>query len=302
MRKSALAAGSAALAIALAGCGDDGNDNGGTSGDTPQSLFEDTEQLAYESSESTDDAETAKFSMKMEGGAQPVEGEGEGRFNGEDSAMSMTMTAMGQETEMRIIDETYYMKLPEHAQQMMSDGKPWVEMSFDDDEMSEMMNQSLEQSMQSSDPTKLLETLQNGGKITKKERTDDGSHYWVDVEPLEMMKETYSSEFFEEMPGDIEEQLEGTTIPTQIWLNNDLLPTKITMDMSDMMSALQQGMGDELQGQDGEQLQQAMPDKMVMKYYDWGDPVDVEKPPEDQVGEFEMPDMGDMNGSPDMPN
>src|SRR5699024_1037879 len=105
MRKSALAAGGAALAIALAGCGGGGSGSGsgatgGNGGSTnDKELFADTKELAYESSQSTEDAQTAKYSMKMDAGQQTLKGQVEGRFAGEDSAMAMNMTiAQGMET------------------------------------------------------------------------------------------------------------------------------------------------------------------------------------------------------------
>src|SRR5699024_3672694 len=163
MRKSALAAGGAALAIALAGCGGSGSPtSGGDGGSTnDKELFADTKELAYESSQSTEDAQTAKFSMKMDAGQQTLKGQGEGRFAGEDSAMAMNMTiAQGMETKVRVVDGTYYIKLPERARKMMGNGKPWVKLSFDgDSKLGKMMSKSLKQRVSSSDPTKLLEML-----------------------------------------------------------------------------------------------------------------------------------------------
>src|SRR5699024_513928 len=251
--------------------------------------------LAYESSQSTEDARTAKFSMKMDAGQQTIKGKGEGRYAGEDTAMAMSMTmAQGFEMKVRVIDDTYYMQLPERLQKQMGNGKPWVKLSLDgDSKFGQMIGKSLKQSVNSSDPTKMLETLQKGGEITKKEATSDGSHYWVDVDVTAMMKQTQSSEVMKQLPGKFEKKLDGVTLPTRIWMNDDLLPTKITMEMSEMGKAMQQGK----QGKPSVTM-----GTMVMKYYDWGDPVDIQKPPKDKVGTFEMPDLGGMGGTQTMPN
>lgn len=292
MRKSVLTAGGAALAIALAGCGDGGSsDSGSSDGDKnsgkPQSLFGNTNQLAKQASESTEDVETAKMSLQVKGGQQSIQGKGEARFAGDDTAMSMTMSMQGQDMEMRFVDKTYYFQLPKQARKQMGVDKPWAKLSLDDDnEMSQMLNQMMEQSMNNSDPTKMMETLKDGGKITKKESTENGSHYWLDVDPIKMIEQTYP-DMADEMPDKAKKQLADGTIPMQVWLNDDSLPTKISMDMSDLNSM---GQG---QGQDGQE-QQAAPSKIVVKYHDWGEPVDVEKPPKDQVGKFEMPDAADM--------
>lgn len=303
MRKSALAAGGAALAIALAGCGnggdtgnsgDTGNDGDNSSDGAAQSLFSNTKDLAKKASTSTDDVETAKFSINVDLGEESIKGNGEGRFAGKDTAMALTMDMQGQERQTRMVDQDYYLKLPKQSRQQMGDGKPWVKMSSDgDNPLSQLMGQSFEQASNQADPTKLMDTMKQGGEITKKERTDDGSHYWVDVDPLEMMKQTYSSEMMEQMPDTLEKQLKDTTVPTQIWLNEDMLPTKITMDMAKLTEAMGQGQG-------GQGQQAGVPGKVVVKYHDWGEPVHIEKPPEDQVGEFEMPDIDDMKK--DMPN
>lgn len=290
MRRSVLTAGGAALAIALAGCGDGASSGDGDSSGNSQSVFGNTKQLAKQASESTEDVKTAKVSVQAKGGALPVEGNGEARFAGDDTAMSMNMSIQGQDMKMRIVDENYYFQFPKQARKQMGIDKPWAKLALDDDNpMSKMLSQMMDQNINSSDPTKMMDTLKDGGKITKKESTENGSHYWIDVDPIKMIEQTYP-DMADKMPKKAKKKLGDGTIPMQLWLNDDSLPTKITMDMKKLNS-----MG---QGQGG-QGQQAAPGKLVVKYDDWGEPVDIQKPSKDQVGEFKMPDMP---STEDMPN
>lgn len=285
MRRSALAAGGAALAIALAGCGSSGGGGDGTVAGQAQPLFGNTQKLVQVASSSASKLKTTKVTMDLKGSSKSMHAQGRMRFAGENTAMAMTMQAAGQKMQFRFIDKTIYFKVPQQMRSMMSTDKPWLKIPLDGDgKMAQMLGSTFEKSMQQADPTKILQRVDKAGRITKKERTANGSHYWVEINLMKSMKVS-NPKMLQQMPEQMKSQLKGTTMPAQIWLNKDSLPTKITMDMSKMAQAMSQT-------QSGQTA--AMNGKLVMKYHDWGAPVEVKAPPKSKVGTFEMPDIGSM--------
>jgi hypothetical protein len=275
MRKAALAAGGMALVLALSGCG--GESDGNASPQAP--LFSSAQELVRVASSKTEQVQTAKFTYEMSVLGQQMTGSGEGRFAGADTAMSMQMDMMGMAMEMRMLDNVFYMKMPEQLAQSMggqSPNKPWMKMSAGDNPA---MAQAFEQAEQS-DPRKTLELIEQAGAITKSERTQlggqDVTHYWAELDFAKMADQAPGG-----VPAEMADQLKGvdTRIPVELWLNSDQLPVKMTMDMSAVMQAVAQQAGGAPAGQD-------MGGKISMEYTDWGAPVNVQAPPADQVADF----------------
>ncbi|RZQ60718.1 hypothetical protein [Amycolatopsis suaedae] len=296
MRKTAAAVAGLALALVLGACGDKPADNGaapapGDSGGL-NALFGDAQELVRAASFKADTAKTAKFTMEMTAEGQNVTAKGEGRFDGPNTAMSMTMSMPGapDAMEMRTIGTDVYMKMPEGQGAALGTDKPWIKLSLGgDDPISKTFGAIMTKSTEQSDPRRSLEMIQKAGKITKSEQTQlDGQpadHYWVDldlVKMVDMMLEGMPAE----VAGKAKESMQGKSvvIPMELWLNAEKLPVQVTMDMGAVSQAIAESGGAPASAPGN-----AAEGKVTMKYTDWGAPVTVEAPPADQVGEIKIP-------------
>ncbi|CAM2930109.1 hypothetical protein SAXI111661_09010 [Saccharomonospora xinjiangensis] len=264
MRTSVLAAGGVALALALSACGGEtsgtGLPGGNGSGDAGSTQFSDLSSLIASAQEQTNKSQSSKFSMEMEASGMKIQAEGQGRYAGQDTAMSMTMDMQGMSFDVIFVDNTMYMKMPEGMNADPS--KPWVKMTSED--AAAMGGQSFDQMTEQNDPTKVLEQLeQAGGEIKNTKETEvngqQATQYTVEVD----LSKAGALLGDESTAGSIPE---GTIIPVELYLNGDNLPVRVEMDM--------------------QSLAQAGGAKIVMNYSDWGTPVDITAPPADQVGEM----------------
>jgi hypothetical protein len=277
MKKASLAAGAVALVMALSACGGGastpGNAKALSDDTTLGSPFGDASALAIAASNGTQKAKSSKFTMEMNGGGQSVKGQGQARFDGNNTAMAMTMDVQGQQMEIRLLEKTLYIKVPEAQRSALGTDKPWVKIvPGGTDPMSKAIGGSFDQMTQQSDPSKMLEQISKAGKITKSEQTQlDGqpaNHYTIDIELAKLADQMPGG-----LPQEAKAQLQGKDIhfPMDVWVNSDQLPLQIVMDMSSMMQALGAPAS-------------AGSMKVTAKYTDWGAPVDVQAPPADQVG------------------
>ena len=290
MRKTttfAVAAG-AALALVLTGCGS--STETGTAAPAGQeakdggsgglaSPFSDALKLADASKQGTEKAKSAKMSMDMAGQGKA---EGSMRFDGENSAMTMTMDTPQGSTEMRYIDKTLYMKVPAAQAKQFGSDKPWLKISPDaSDPLSQSFSKAMAQSTQQSDPTQILDQVSKTGQIVGADQVDlNGekvNHYKVELDVSKSI-ETYAKGMPAEVQSQMKKMLEGKNIkiPAEIWIDKDQLPVQITMDQSEMMK--------QIGGAAGQNAGAA--GKITVKYTDWGKPVDVTAPPADQVTDF----------------
>lgn len=277
MGRTALAAGGAALAIALAGCSGGSGSGGNTIAGDPQPLFGNTQELVDAASAEASAAKTTHMTMNMNFAGKVIKAEGDARFAGKDSAMALTMRVMGKSVEMRFIDQTIYVKKPG-----ASSGKPWIKQPMNGTGM-------LGQFGKRADPTQLLKRIQQAGTITKSEKTQlNGqpvSHYWI---KLDFTKMANMSPMAKQLPPQMMNNLKDVTLPMQLWLNAERLPVKVTMDLSAMMQKMIQSMKAQLPegansgmlDQMGERFKNM---KVTVTYQDWGKPVTITAPPADKV-------------------
>lgn len=293
MRKALIAAGALALALTVGACGDEkkGTPLGGDKGtvevpNTGGGLFNDAQSLVDAAKEGTAKAKTSKFTMDMNMGSMvSMKAEGQAEYAGADTKMAMTMNmdmsgvpgaggqAGGMAIEMIMIDRKIYIKMP--AGMGGDAGKPWMAMSLDDLSSG---GAGMGQSFEMSDPSKTLEMIQENGKIKNVTQTTiDGQPATTYEVELDFKK--LAEKMGQTLPGDIKID----AIPMKVSLNSDNLPVQIEMDMGAMMKQI------------GEQTGQTMPGmedaKMVAKYTNWGEPVNIQAPPPDQVNEGGIPGM-----------
>ncbi|HKS44772.1 MAG TPA: hypothetical protein VJT49_06570 [Amycolatopsis sp.] len=279
MKKSALLAGGLALVITVGGCGartENGQATGPNGQTSSASLFGDAQELVRAATSKTEQARSSKISMVETVGGQRITAEGQGRYDGANTAMDITMNALGQTEEIRLVDRTMYIKLPESVRAQVTGGKPWGKISTDG-ALGKQFSDLLDRAQQN-DPSKTLERIQQAGTITKSEKTTlDGqpvSHYWIDLDFAKAAKNLGASGLSDAQLRQITSKVKS--VPLELWLNADQLPVQLTEDLGAVMKAV----GAPANAQDVQ---------MTIKYSDWGTPVEVQAPPADQVKEIKLP-------------
>lgn len=283
MRKTALVAGGAAVAIGLAGCG-------GAAGTT---TFDSAQALVRTVSDQTSAAQTAAIGMQISFGDMRLTGQGAARFAGPDTALRMTMHVMGKTTQVRVVDQVVYLKLPEGVPSPVPSGASWLKIGAQMPGMSELFADL----GQRADPSRVLRRIKEAGTITRTERTELGgqpvTHYWIQLD-LGKLAGMYPALMAERMPEGMLRALRGQTLPMQLWLNSEQLPRKVTVDMSEMMQALfrsiRQQEGSPLAGMVDEFQRMFSDLSVTVTYSDWGEPVHISAPPADEVAPAPFPD------------
>jgi hypothetical protein len=274
MKRPALVAGGFALIVALTGCGAQSvtgtpNPAGTSSGGT--TLFGNAQDLVRAATAQTGKSKSAKFSIESSVAGQQLSGQGQGRFDGDNTAMQMKMNIGPVDEELRYVNKTLYIQLPAQYRAQATSGKAWGKLSADSPAAKAMGANQAEQN----DPSKILDQIQQAGTITKSEQTVlDGqpvTHYWINVDVAKAMGQLSSAGLPPEQLDQIKTKV--PTFPMELWLNGDMLPVQVTEDMTPLMAAA--GAPASAGGL-----------KMTMKYSDWGVPVDVQAPPADQVGDL----------------
>lgn len=275
MRRPLVGTGALACAMALGAC------SGGIGGE-PLAAYDDTAELAAAAKQSTNENNTATFTMEMDMGPMSMTGSGEGKWDGADTETAMTIQAMQQEFEVRMLEEVLYMKMPDMGAmtgqspaETSGDEPSWITMSLD--EMPGEFDEMLEQN----DPSQTLDMLEDSGEIV---RTDEDTeldgepvtYYEIEVDAQELMDEYEMG--MESMPDGSFDELGIDSLPLELWLNEDNLPVQFTIDFGEMMRTVAE--------QGGETLPDGMEDaSMTMTYDNWGEPVDIEAPPEEEIDE-----------------
>ncbi|HET6503292.1 MAG TPA: hypothetical protein VFG87_21290 [Amycolatopsis sp.] len=273
MTKSPLLAGGLALVATLAACGTNPGNGQPAPGPAGATLFSNAQDLVRAATAKTSQAKSAKMAITESIGGQQLSGQGSGRFDGPNTAMDVTMNVGGDSEEVRVVDETMYLRLPAAASGMVTGGKPWARIT-PDSPMGKMLSSSL--SSGQNDPTQYLQQVQAAGTITRSEQTMlDGqqvSHYWISLDFAKVADKLQSVG----IPADQLQKLTSQvqTIPLELWLNRDDLPVQVSEDMSAIMKA-------------SGAPASAQTFTATISYSDWGTPVDVQAPPADQVGDLQ---------------
>lgn len=276
MKKALLAVGGLALVVSIGACGARPT-AGQAAPENSSALFGNVQELVRAATTKTDQTKSAKFVLDESVGQQQVNAKGEARYDGSNSAMDMTMTVMGQEVEMRLVDQTVYLKFPPEGAAELTGSKPWGRVAADNP-LAKALGSTTEQADQN-DPSKVLDQIQQAGTITKSEQTtlngQPVSHYWVDID---FAKAAASFGTSSGLPAEQLRQLAGKVkaIPAQLWLNSDTLPVQITEDLTAIVDAAGAPAA-------------AKPLTVTVNYSDWGTPVDIQAPPADQVADLQLP-------------
>jgi hypothetical protein len=241
--------------------------------DSDSGLFGDTQQLTR--AVSAAQGKAAKFTTDIAVGTVRTKGQGEARFDGVSTALSMTVDFFGEPMEIRRVAGILYVKVPESA--LGEDEKPWVRLAGDGtDPFSEATGGSLDQLAQQNDPIRTLDQIKKAGTLVRGEHTQlDGapvSHYWFDIELAKLTDELPAG-----LTPEAVQQVRGKAdkFPLELWLNDKQLPVQVTLNLSPMLQAA------------GAPTNSAA--TTTTRYSAWNAPTDIQPPPPDQLGPLPAP-------------
>lgn len=226
------------------------------------------EDLAANVAASTAAKSSVHFVLRMEVAGQSFTGDGDGKL-GAQPALQMTMSIppAGQ-MDMRLVNDVLYLKLP----QELTAGKPWIRVDPNgNDPISRTLGASLRQLKQNGDPSQILEQFSGAGMITgKADEQLNGKatkRYSLTID----VKKVAASQTDPDLKQMIDQALQTgvDTFPMQVWLDQENLPLRTTVDVPFK----------------NPNTQQAENVKISIDYSDWGKPVEISAPPAEQVGD-----------------
>ncbi|CAA9463373.1 MAG: hypothetical protein AVDCRST_MAG25-1169 [uncultured Rubrobacteraceae bacterium] len=258
----------------------------GTPGKVERPTPVETVQVAYRE---TAAESTAKTSFEITTTGPPVNPESSGQsdpvtmtgrgvvsFSGAASSMTVEMLGMGG-FEMRQIEDTVYVKMPEDLVAQMPDAKPWMEVDLE-----AMYGQQYDASpaqMQggaAQDPTRQLEYLRGVSDSVEKVGVEEvrgvrTTHYEavVDLKNEAAGGDAEAQEAQDEMV----EKLGASKFPVEVWLDDQNRVRRYAMNATVPVPE------DAPEMSEGGKMQTSI----VAEYYDFGTPVDVQAPPPDQT-------------------
>ena len=277
MRKAGIALSAFALALTLGACGNDGGSGGSSSGNTggdsggggsvaAASLAD----LAKSIGDQTAETNTAHMKLSADAAGQKLTGEGDLRMAADNAAMSMDMTTPEGTMSMVLLDNIFYIKLP----QELEPGKSWLKIDANDksNPMAQALGGMTEQMSKNADPRATLEQFEKAGEITDtKEEELNGkqtTHYTITVDVEKLAANQEDPTMKSAMDQAIQSGLKD--FPVDVRIDEDDLPVRFTMDMPTPNPAT--GKTESV--------------NMQIDYTDWGKPVDITAPPADQIAEF----------------
>ncbi len=258
----------------LAACGDD-------SGDSDKAASDSTSQVAGETSDDLEEGETvdpaefvktvtegleasttAHVTMTMSlGSTGEVDAEGDLDYTTDPASVAMTMTSPmgGGDMDIRLVDGIMYISMGELTQGKFMKIDP-------SDPKGPLAGLGMDGMLDQMDPGKALANLEGGiSEVTYVGEEDDLDHYELTVDMQAMLEQMGS-----ELPPSAESEM-PETITYDLWLDDEGRFTKLSMDDLPMG------------GDSG---------SMEMTVSGWGEEVDIEAPPANQV--TEMPELGAM--------
>jgi hypothetical protein len=205
-----------------------------------------------------------------------LRGAGVTNFSGTEFAMTMNMLGMGG-FEMRRLDGMVYTKPPEDFRPPESpDTKPWIRVSAD--EAYKESGPSLMGAEEAQDPARQLEYLRGVSDSVEKAGVEEvrgvrTTRYKVvvDLNKEAAGQDNRTRKEYDQMIG----QLGTSKAPVEVWIDDQNLARRVAMDM--IVPGYESSAAPGEPGRDDTRL------SMVTEYYDFGVPVDVQAPPQDQT-------------------
>lgn len=294
MRKLLVLLALTAMAVLAGACGTS-EDEGSSVKKAPEKAERptavETVQVAYKE---TAAEQTAKTSFEVtttgptvgpqnNGQADPMtftmRGQGVMDFSGAASSMAVEMLGMGS-FEMRQVENTVYVKMPEDFVAQMPDAKPWMEMDLD--AMYEQQTGSVPGQMEmgdAQDPTRQLEYLRGvSDSVEKVEMESVRGTQTTRYRATINLKKAAAEEGAEARKAhdEMTRQLGASKFPVEVWLDEQNRIRRYALDMTVPMP--ENAASPSASGEDA-----TMRTQMVAEYYDFGTSVNVQAPPPDQT-------------------
>lgn len=241
-----------------------------------ETAAEGTARISYEAT-TTGPTVDPESSAGDSSGAMTVKGGGVTDFSGAASSLTIGTPGMG-DLEMRQVGETVYVKLPDEFVAQTSGSKPWVRVDLDA-LYGQQYGGAPVQGGASGDPTRQLEYLRGVSDSVEKigeerVRGVPTTHYEATVD---LNREVAGQDAgVKEANQELVKRLGTSKLPVEVWVDEENRVRRYALDVSVPMpeSAASQGAS---QGDD------RLRTRMVIEYYDFGTPVDVQAPPRDQT-------------------
>lgn len=208
------------------------------------------------------------ISMFVDG--KPYAGAGDLRL-GADPAMHLTMSVpeLGGELTILLVDKVLYFSAPK----IIQSGKRWVRMaSTVDNPTGNAFGAALKQLLRQGDPAQVLKQFGDAGRITatRPEESNGKSttHYSVTIDVDKLASGQQDADLRQLVNG--AQQAGAADIPLEVWLDQESLPVRMTMDTPFRKPDTNHG------------------DKLTITadYSDWGRAVEVTAPPANEVAEL----------------
>jgi hypothetical protein len=216
----------------------------------------------------TSAATTAHYQMDMSVAGVQIGGDGQLQLAGTNTKVQMNMSTPVGDIEAVIMGGTMYVKLP---QSLMRTGKPWVKFDANGtDPVSKQLSALTSEEQQNLDPTKMLTMIAPFATITgQRQDTVSGAsatEYTISVNTAKMVQSNLMTPQMRSLLNNSNVQLPAN-LTYNVWLNSAELPVKFAF----VEPVNVPGGG-------------AQTVTVSMTYTNWGQPVDIQAPPADQIG------------------
>ena len=241
-----------------------------------ETAAEGTARISYEAT-TTGPTVDPENSAGASSGVMTVNGAGVTDFSGAASSLTIGTPGMG-DLEMRQVGETVYVKLPDEFAAQTSGSKPWVRVDLDT-LYGQQYGGAPVQGGESGDPTRQLEYLRGVSDSVEKigEERVRGVPTTHHEATVDLNREVAGQDAgVKEANQKFVKKLGTSKLPVEVWVDEENRVRRYALDVSVPMpeSAASQGVS---QGDD------RLRTRMVIEYYDFGTPVDVQTPPRDQT-------------------
>jgi hypothetical protein len=241
-----------------------------------ETAAEGTARISYEATTTGPTVDPGN-SAGASSGVMTVKGGGVTDFSGAASSMTVGMPGMG-DLEMRQVGETVYVRMPNEFAAQTSGSKPWVRVDLDA-LYGQQYGGAPVQGGASGDPTRQLEYLR--GVSESVEKIGEGRVRGVPTIRYEAVVDL--SKGVAGQDADVKQTNQelvkglGTSkLPVEVWIDGENRVRRYALDVSVPMP-------DGAASQDASQGDDRLRTRMVIEYYDFGTPVDVQAPPQDQT-------------------
>ena len=240
-----------------------------TAEETARTYFEATTTAPGPDPQDTAQAEPRTFTMR-----------GQGFIDFSGAASSMTMEVLGMERlEMRQVENTVYMKMPEELAAQVSGAKPWMEMDLNAVAKQNRVNLGQMRSGVAQDPTGQLEYLRGVSESVEKVgeeqvRGTQTTRYGatIDLRKAATQEGPEAREAYDETI----EMLGASKLPVEVWLDDQNRIRRFAMNLTVPMP-------ENAASPNASREDATMRTQTVVEYYDFGVPVDVQAPPPEQT-------------------